>query len=156
MDFASGPLLLRPHHLETLSDISRASFWHELATSSYNTWGNVLLIKPFGNVTFPSKTSPRRGSRKEIVMPRQSSFFFFSYLWSHHYCTTVTSHLYCKCKGPNKQWQLTTRYHREGLLRAPWVTLNSPCLCYAGRRLLLGQMYSNCDQSQPNPSKHCR
>lgn len=77
MDFASGPLLLRPHHLETLSDISRASFWHKLATSSYNTWGNVLLIKPFGNVTFPSKTSPRRGSRKEIVMPRQSSFFFF-------------------------------------------------------------------------------
>lgn len=46
--------------------------------------------------------------------------------------------------------------HREGLSGVLWVTLNSPCLYYTGGRLLLRQMYSNCYQSQQNPSKHWR
>lgn len=46
--------------------------------------------------------------------------------------------------------------HREGLSRALWVTLNSPCLYYTGGRLLLRQMNSNCYQYQQNLSKHRR
>lgn len=36
------------------------------------------------------------------------------------------------------------------------MTLNSPRLYYTGGRLLLRQMYSNCYQSQQNPSKQQR
>lgn len=89
-----------------------------------------------------------RRSRKELDMPRQSSFI--SYLWSYHLGTSVTSH---KFKGPKKAMALCC--HREGLSRVLWVTLNSPCLHYTNGRLLR-QMCSNCYQFQQNPSKRWR
>lgn len=57
MDFASNPFLLHPNSPEILDNITCICLCLKLATSHHNTCGNILLIKPLGNVTFPNKIS---------------------------------------------------------------------------------------------------
>lgn len=82
MNFASSPFLLQLNHPETLDNTTCPSVWLKLATSHHNTWATFYWSSLLEMWHSQIKFQHDRGSRKELVMPRQSSFI--SYLWSHH------------------------------------------------------------------------
>lgn len=65
-----------PNHPATLDNITCTSLWHTLSASCHKIWSNILLIKPFGNVPFPSKTSARQRQQKGNSYFEEEQFRF--------------------------------------------------------------------------------